>query len=74
MTPGTLRLAQFDSRALELQTKRDNLVFYDKRVNELRMAKEELKNMYKQLASETRSSDDVQKLKELNSKIKELSQ
>ena len=38
------------------------------------MAKEELKNMYKQLASETRSSDDVQKLKELNSKIKELSQ
>ena len=73
LTPGTLRLAHFDSRALELQTKRDSLVFYDKRVNELRMAKEELKNMYKQLASETRSSDDVQKLKELNSKIKELS-
>lgn len=73
LTPGTLRLAQFDYRALELQTKRDSLVFYDKRVNELRMAKEELKNMYKQLASETRSSDDVQKLKELNSKIKELS-
>lgn len=73
LTSGPLRLGQFDSRVFERQTKKDNLLFYDKRVDELRKAKEELKNMYKKLAGETRSSDDVQKLKELNSKIKELS-
>ena len=70
---GDLKLGSFDSRALELRDRRKNLLWYDERVAEHKKAKEELKSIHKQLASETRSSDDVQKLKELNSRINELS-